>query len=49
MAPAIDATGGQAIIAFEGGLKGKAQLSLQSAEAREHGVVALRYKVQSPG
>ncbi|MET3857736.1 RibD family protein [Rhizobium sp. OAE497] len=49
VAPAIDATGGQAIIAFEGGLKGKAQLSLQSAEARDHGVVALRYKVQSPG
>lgn len=46
VAPALDGSGGQPIVTFEGGLAGKTQLSLISAETKDNGAVALRYKVR---
>ncbi|MBW9050867.1 RibD family protein [Rhizobium mesosinicum] len=47
VAPALDGSGGQPIVTFEGGLAGKTQLSLISAETKDNGAVALRYKVRT--
>ena len=47
VAPALDGSGGQPIVTFEGGLAGKTQLSLISAETKDSGAVALRYKVRT--
>ncbi len=47
VAPALDASGGQSVVTFEGGLAGKTQLSLISAETKDNGAVALRYKVHA--
>jgi riboflavin biosynthesis pyrimidine reductase len=44
--PAFDGDGGvQGIVAYPGGLAGKCELRLMSANAVEHGVAHLRYKV----
>lgn len=47
VAPALDGSGGQPIVTFEGGLAGKTQLSLISAETKDNGAVALRYRVRT--
>ncbi|MBB3660341.1 riboflavin biosynthesis pyrimidine reductase [Rhizobium sp. BK650] len=47
VAPALDGSGGQPVVTFDGGLAGKTQLSLLSAEAIGNGVIALRYKVHA--
>lgn len=47
VAPALDGSGGQPIVTFEGGLAGKTQLSFISAETKDNGAVALRYRVRT--
>lgn len=47
VAPALDGSGGQPVVTFDGGLAGKTQLSLISAETKANGAVALRYKVHA--
>jgi riboflavin biosynthesis pyrimidine reductase len=47
VAPALDGSGGQPVVTFPGGLVGKTQLSLISAETKDNGAVALRYKVHA--
>lgn len=47
VAPALDGSGGQPVVTFDGGLAGKTQLSLISAETMGNGAVALRYKVHA--
>lgn len=47
VAPALDGSGGQSVVTFDGGLAGKTKLSLISAEAKDNGAVALRYKVHA--
>jgi riboflavin biosynthesis pyrimidine reductase len=47
VAPALDGSGGQPVVTFEGGLAGRTQLSLLSAETKDNGAVALRYKVHT--
>ncbi|WP_279478857.1 RibD family protein [Aureimonas sp. SK2] len=48
LAPALDGgTDVEGIVAFDGGLKGRFQLSLQSAQTIEGGAVHLRYRVLS--
>lgn len=47
VAPALDGSSGQPVVTFDGGLAGKTQLSLISAETMGNGAVALRYKVHA--
>ncbi|MGO4198018.1 RibD family protein [Rhizobium sp. YAF28] len=47
VAPALDGSGGQPVVTFDGGLAGKTRLSLISAETKDNGVVVLRYKVHA--
>lgn len=47
VAPALDGSGGQPVVAFDGGLAGKTRLSLISAETIGSGAVALRYRVHA--
>ncbi len=47
VAPALDGSGGQPVVTFDGGLAGKTRLSLISAETKDNGAVALRYKVHA--
>lgn len=47
IAPALDGeAGADGIVAFEGGLKGKARLSLASVERLDQGASHLRYHVE---
>lgn len=47
VAPALDGSGGQPVVTFDGGLADKTQLSLISVDTIGNGAVALRYKVHA--